>query len=99
LFENYPDTARVYSFTCEREDRQEFTAGKARLLVGRAKVTFEITRNSDVLSFGVLHLGDHNINCGVRIYQGEKAYQKLVQEMRDSFDRADFSRNHPAHGP
>jgi alpha-amylase/alpha-mannosidase (GH57 family) len=91
LFEDYPDTARVYSFTCEREDRQEFTAGKARLLVGRAKVTFEITRNSDVLSFGVLHLGDHNINCGVRIYQGEKAYQQLVQEMRDSFDRADFS--------
>jgi alpha-amylase/alpha-mannosidase (GH57 family) len=91
LFEDYPDTARVYSFTCQREDRQEFIAGKARLLVGRAKVTFEITRNSDVLSFGVLHLGDHNINCGVRIYQGPEAYQQLVQEMRESFERADFS--------
>jgi alpha-amylase/alpha-mannosidase (GH57 family) len=91
LFEDYPETARVYSFTCEREDRQEFNAGKARLLVGRAKVTFEITRNSDVLSFGVLHLGDHNINCGVRIYQGQEAYQALVQEMRESFERADFS--------
>lgn len=90
LFEEYPDTTRVYSFTCEREDRQEFTAGKSRLLVGRAKVTFEITRNSDVLSYGVLHMGDHNINCGVRTYQGPEAYQQLVQEMRESFERADF---------
>jgi alpha-amylase/alpha-mannosidase (GH57 family) len=90
LFEDYPDTAHVYSFTCEREDRQEWSAGKARLLVGRAKVTFEITGNSDVLTFGVLHLGDHNINCGVRIHQGAESYQHLVQEMRDSFERADF---------
>jgi alpha-amylase/alpha-mannosidase (GH57 family) len=90
LFEDYPESTRVYSFTCQREDRQEFTAGKYRLLVGRARVTFEITRNSDVLSFGVLHLGDHNINCGVRIYQGPDAYQQLTQEMRDSFERADF---------
>jgi alpha-amylase/alpha-mannosidase (GH57 family) len=90
LFEDYPESTRVYSFTCEREDRQEFIAGKSRLLVGRARVTFEITRNSDTLSFGVLHFGDHNINCGVRIYQGPEPYQQLVQAMRDAFDRADF---------
>ncbi|MCL4177745.1 MAG: DUF3536 domain-containing protein [Verrucomicrobia bacterium] len=91
LFETYPEQARIYSFTCVREDQQVFEAGRYRLVMGRALIRFEITRNSDVLSYGVLHLGDHNLNCGVRIYQGPEAYQQLVQEMSEAFSRADFA--------
>ncbi len=91
LFESYPEHARIYSFTVSQEDRRVWTAGKARLAVGRAKVTFEVTRNSDVITYGVLHLGEHNLNCGVRRYQGPEAYQLLVQEMEQVFARADFA--------
>lgn len=90
LFESYPEQARIYSFTIQQEDRQSFSAGRARLVIGRIKVLFEITRNSDVITYGVLHLGEHSLNCGVRFYQGPEAYQALVQEMREAFDRADF---------
>src|SRR5690606_37795367 len=72
-------------------DRQTFVAGNARLVIGRLKATFEITRNSDVLSYGVLYLGEHHINCGVRHYQGLESYEAMSREMQEAFDRADFA--------
>jgi hypothetical protein len=54
-------------------------------------MTSEITRERARLCFGVLHLGDHNLNCGVRRYQGEDAYGELVREITEPFDRADFA--------
>jgi len=90
LFESYPETARVYSYTVEQEDRQVYSAGNARLALGRARVRFEVTHNADVITYGVLHMGDHSLNCGVRHYQGFEEYELLVKEMHESFDRADF---------
>ena len=91
IFENYPEEARIFSFTIQQEDRQTFTAGNARLLIGRIKVIFEITRNSDVLTYGVLYTGEHHVNCGVRFYQGPEAYQTMTKEIQEAFDRADFA--------
>jgi alpha-amylase/alpha-mannosidase (GH57 family) len=91
LFESYPERARIYSFTIEQQDRRLWSAGKARLAIGQAKVTFEVTRNSDVITYGVLHLGEHNLNCGVRRYHAPEPYQALVKEMREAFGRADFA--------
>jgi len=90
LFESYPEDARIYSFAVRQEDRQLFTAGNARLAIGRIKVTFTVTKASDVLTYGVLYMGEHNLNCGVR-YDGDlPAYTKAVEEMRDAFEHADF---------
>jgi alpha-amylase/alpha-mannosidase (GH57 family) len=90
LFESYSEDARIYSFTVHQEDRQLFTAGNARLAIGRIKVTFAVTKASDVLTYGVLYMGEHNLNCGVR-YDGDlPAYAKAVEEMRAAFERADF---------
>ncbi len=91
LFEPYPEQTRIYSFTCTREHQHVFEAGRSRLVIGRARIRFEITRNADDLSYGVLHLGDHNLNCGVRNYQGPEAFDQLTQEMSEAFGRADFA--------
>jgi alpha-amylase/alpha-mannosidase (GH57 family) len=90
LFEAYAEEARIYSFIVRQEDRQLFTAGNARMAVGRVKVTFAITRASDVLSYAVLYMGEHNLNCGVRFYQGPEQYEALVQDAKAAFERADF---------
>ncbi|MGH7954197.1 MAG: DUF3536 domain-containing protein, partial [Limisphaerales bacterium] len=90
LFQSYPDESRVYSFTVRQEDRQLFTAGNVRLAVGRIKVTFDVTRNSDVVAYGVLHMGGHNLSCGTRFYQGQENYAAMIEEMRAAFGRADF---------
>jgi alpha-amylase/alpha-mannosidase (GH57 family) len=90
LFESYSKQARIYAFTVEEEERQLLTAGKARLAVGWSRVTFEITRGGDQIAYGVLHMGDHNINCGVRLYQGPEAFQAMANEVTAAFQSADF---------
>jgi len=91
LFENYPGKVKIYCFLAEREDCQIFEAGVARMAVGRVKLTSEITRDSSVLSFGALHMGDHNVNGGVRTLLGDEAYRGLIQEAKEPFARADFA--------
>ncbi len=90
LFEDYPEKARVYCCTFEQQHRQVFTAGRAKLVLGRSRVTLDVTRATDVLSYAALHLGDHNVNCGVRFFRGDEAFQQLVADFTEAFDRADF---------
>jgi (1->4)-alpha-D-glucan 1-alpha-D-glucosylmutase len=91
LFEPYPPRAHVYCFTVDREDHQAFEAGKARLVVGRIRVTSEVTGEVATLSFSVLHFGDHNVNGGVRSFQGEESYLGLIKDLSTAFARADFA--------
>jgi alpha-amylase/alpha-mannosidase (GH57 family) len=90
LFERYPEQTRIYRFVFEQKHRVEAEAGKARLAIGRARVTFEITGAVDELTYAALHLGDHNVNCGVRYFRGEEAYQQVLDELSEAFGRADF---------
>ena len=90
LVESYPDEAKIYSFNIKQEDRQFWTSGSVRLAVGRIKVTFSITRNSDTVFYGALYLGGHNLNCGVQLFTSQENYDKLVVETRVAFERADF---------
>ena len=90
LFEDYGDHSRIFCYTVEKEDLRLQEAGKTRLAVGRARFTSEITRESFLLSSGVLHLGDHNLSAGVREFRGQEAYQSLAQEVTAGFERADL---------
>jgi alpha-amylase/alpha-mannosidase (GH57 family) len=90
LFEPYAEHDRIYCYTVDREDYQSSDAGKMKLAIGRARFTSKITGESVLLSFGVLHFGDHNLNGGVREFRGPEAYQTLVQEVSDCFSRADL---------
>jgi alpha-amylase/alpha-mannosidase (GH57 family) len=91
LFENYPERTKIYCFEAAREDYDVFSAGAAKLAVGRVRLTSEITREADLLEFGVLHLGDHNVNAGVRLFRGDPTYGVLKQEVMEPFRRADFA--------
>jgi alpha-amylase/alpha-mannosidase (GH57 family) len=90
LFEQYGEQAEIYCYHVDIEDYQTSECGKAKLAAGRVKVTSVITGESNTLSFGVLHFGDHNINAGVREYQGEEAYQTMVAETTQTCTAADF---------
>jgi alpha-amylase/alpha-mannosidase (GH57 family) len=90
LFEEYGEQPRIYCYSIDVEDYQSFAAGEPKLAVGWAKVSSEITWESSLLSFGVLHFGDHSLNAGVQKYQGGEAYQAMVQEVTQTFSTADF---------
>jgi hypothetical protein len=57
--------------------------------VGKIKVTSEVTLESEVLSFGALHISDHLMNCGVSEFT-EESYASLKREVIDPFNRAEF---------
>jgi alpha-amylase/alpha-mannosidase (GH57 family) len=90
IFESYPVDAKLYAFSFHQEDRQMFTAGAARLALGRARVTFEITRASDTLSYGVLYMGSHNLNCWVHLNGHVEEHDQLVKAAHEAFNRTDF---------
>jgi hypothetical protein len=44
-----------------------------------------------VLNFGVLRLGDHTVNSGVRKCLDDEPYREIVRETKEPFKRADFA--------
>ncbi|MGH9434003.1 MAG: DUF3536 domain-containing protein, partial [Terriglobia bacterium] len=90
LFESYTDHTHIYCYTVDRDEFSSPQAGKLRLAFGRARFTSQITCDSSVLSFGVLHFGDHNISGGVRPSPEKEAYQAMTLELSDAFSRADI---------
>jgi alpha-amylase/alpha-mannosidase (GH57 family) len=91
LFEPYDERPRVYCYDIEREDYQMIETGATKLAVGRARVTSEITWESALLSFGVLHFGDHNVSGGVRSFRGQSAYRTMVEQVTEAFSRGDLT--------
>ncbi len=91
LFEPYADRTRIYCYTVVQRSRELREAGEARLLVGRARIASEITWEYDDLTFAVLHMGDHNLNGGIRRFQEVGTYEELAGSFRQAFSRADLA--------
>ncbi|MBI2821202.1 MAG: DUF3536 domain-containing protein [Acidobacteria bacterium] len=90
LFEDYPERGNIYCYTVELQDYQSFEVQPARLAVGRARFTSEVTQQSSTLTFGVLYFGDHNVTGGVREFRGEEPYGAVIRELADAFLMSDF---------
>jgi alpha-amylase/alpha-mannosidase (GH57 family) len=89
VFEEYGDTARIYSYTAERSAFKLAEAGKLRLVTGRAKFTSRITYESATFGFAVLHLGDHNISAGIRTGNDDPNFEAVVEKFHAAFSHAD----------
>jgi alpha-amylase/alpha-mannosidase (GH57 family) len=91
LFENYPDNTRIYTYSVDNKDYRLKRSGKMRLALGKARFTSEITQDSEMLMFGVLHFGDHNLHGGVAPFSSDDAYRDLTKAARDAFSRSDLA--------
>ena len=91
LFNDYHEQAKVYCYTAENKDRQIHEAGRASLVLGKTRVTSDITLESAAFGFAVLHLGDHNLSAGVREFLDQHSYDLMVKDVSDAFASADFT--------
>ncbi|MGA8407732.1 MAG: DUF3536 domain-containing protein [Candidatus Acidiferrales bacterium] len=89
LFEAYTERTGIYCYDVQREDFRSQTEGKMRLATGRARVSSRITHEAATLNFGVLHMGDHNLTCGIRPAEGENDPAKSSEQLFAAFGRAD----------
>ena len=90
LFEDYPESTRVYSYSVDTKDYRARQAGKMRMAIGKARFTSEITQESEMLMFGVLHFGGHNLNGSVAKFVSDDQYRELAKVMRAAFTNADL---------
>jgi len=90
LFEPYPQEAKVYCYQVQLEDSERLESGRSKLVMGRARITSEVTQESEVFSYGALQIQDHLMNCGVGTHANEGDYNGLKQELIEPFNRADF---------
>jgi alpha-amylase/alpha-mannosidase (GH57 family) len=90
LFEAYQDTVKVYCYEVACQDCHVLEAGSLRLTIGYGRVTSQVTHESALHSFGVLHFGDHNLTGGVRVYEPEW-YNTMLAEVTETFHRADLT--------
>ncbi len=91
LFEPYNGMIEVYGYTVERIDHEMLAAGRAKLAVGKMWVTSKVTRESRLLSYGVVYFGDHNVNGGVREFAGEEPFKSMVEEVKGAFSHGDLA--------
>jgi hypothetical protein len=81
----------VYSYQVELEHGDRRQSGDTVLLVGRARVASEITQEADVVTFAVLHFGNHNLTGGIRRFAGDDEYRALREGLLRAFSNADLS--------
>jgi hypothetical protein len=89
LFTTYDERARVYAYWVDQLDYRGDTLGRAKLAVGKVRVTAEITQETATFAFGILHFGDHNMSGGVREFVSDSDYEAMCAAVVGAFDRAD----------
>lgn len=90
LFEEYPETVRLYCYTTESALSDRMHIGNHTLAIGKAHVRSEITWEEGMFSFATLHLGDHHLNGGVRPLAEEAAFATMREEIKAAFLKSDI---------
>ncbi|HUE76595.1 MAG TPA: DUF3536 domain-containing protein [Longimicrobiales bacterium] len=91
LFGDPGEQSREYCYDIDVADQALREAGRARLATGLITVSSRVTKEVALLTYGVLHLGDHTINAGVRLFADADAFNRMREEMTAPFDAADFT--------
>lgn len=87
LFEEFPDEVNLYNFSATVISEKYFEAGKQKLLIGRANIQSDVTREQKDVSYAVLHLGEQHLYGGVRGYMGADALEELTETIAELFNR------------
>lgn len=90
VFENFDEKNEVYNNKITLIEFSRFESGKARMACGQARIRSRVTLERHRMTFGVIHLGDHNVSAGIRFFESEDQYNALLEESRRVFDQADF---------
>ncbi|MCC9166290.1 DUF3536 domain-containing protein [Pontibacter harenae] len=91
LFAEHTPTRQLYSYKATSEYHEKLTAGRQKLAIGRARIRSKITWSEIHITYGVLHLGDHQLFGGVREFSSNDAFDTLFDELKKAFDRGNVS--------
>jgi hypothetical protein len=90
LFAPYGERTDIFAYSVKRLDYHTGDAGKLRMALGQARFTSKVTQESEVLTFWVVHFGDHNVAGGVQKADGSAKYLEMLTAISGSFERVDI---------
>ncbi len=90
LFAPYGERTDIFSYVVKRLDYHTGDAGRLRMALGQARFTSKVTQESEVLTFWVVHFGDHNVAGGVQKASGTTGYQDMLDSISEAFARVDI---------
>lgn len=90
LFKPHANPERIYCYTIDAEDYRSSEAGRTKLALARINVSSDITWDSACFILAALHLGDHNLSCGVRACEDPEAYEAMAKRLTDEFSKGDM---------
>lgn len=90
MFRQGTESSMINSYEIKQREDVRLEAGRARLAVGTALIRSPITHLQEVVSYGVLHFGDHNLSAGVRPFRSEQDFRTVVRELREAFHAGDL---------
>ena len=90
LFAPYGERTDIFSYVVKRLDYHTGDAGRLRMALGQARFTSKVTQESEVLTFWVVHFGDHNVAGGVQKASGTTGYQDMLDSIGEAFARVDI---------
>lgn len=90
IFRTHERQSKIFLYSYEDLEHELLTAGRAKLSMGTVKLRFDITRETEVRSYAVLYLGEHNLSGAVGTFPNHEAYQQMCNELKEAFGRADF---------
>jgi len=92
LFENYGrKKTSIYYYNIRFKGQRRFKAKGLNLMVGQAKVTSQITRDSAIFSFVVLHSDKVNPVAYVDNYRDDQHHELMVSEMAKALKTSDLA--------
>ena len=82
----------VYCYDVTTLHHDARSSDRTTLAVGQATVTSQLTRESETLSYAVLHFGNHHVSGGIRRHESEEERQARARDLLDAFENDDLAR-------
>ncbi len=83
-------TSSIYCYDVQTDQERVWHAGTTKMATGVVAVQSQITRESRLYHYGVLHLGDINVTAGVQAFQEPDRFERMVGELGAAFETTDF---------
>jgi alpha-amylase/alpha-mannosidase (GH57 family) len=90
LFAGNGQHERVYCYSVDLEQHEKRRSHESTLAVGRARVTSEVTHETDTVTFAVLHFGSQHLSGGIRRYRSAADFRSLADGLTRAFVQADM---------
>ncbi len=91
FFKQYPEMIKIYCYTANKENYDYLEAGIQKIAIGKVLVRSEITWREDLITFAVLHFGNHNLIGGAREFVNDESYFLKQEEIKETFTKNNIS--------